>query len=220
MAAPLLASSPGLRAEKMPLHRVGGGGWESRANLWLDSWVTFLTSLRDVGVGGPLRASVGCRGGTAFWELAVWRVSESPQWSCSALGTMALGAPWTWWCSAPSALREVDLPPWAHPLLEVDPPPWALRHSVAGHPPRHPCDCWGKCQPLLACCRCCSSRQPASICWEVEASSVVPRSSSRSCHSIWALTSLCCILLYQADLVSSSPVAQRAVGQPQGCLLV
>ena len=160
--------------------RGEGGGCGSRTHLRLDSRVIFVMRLPAVGVAGGGRASVVLRGGGAFWELAVWRVPESPRGSCGALGTMLLEAHRPWWCSAPSALRKVDPPPLALPGLEVDPPPWAHRHSVGGRPPWARRECWAKCQAPLAChrCRCC--RQPASVFGAVEASSVVPSSSSGS----------------------------------------
>lgn len=152
------------------------GGWESRAHLGLDGRVMFPMSLAAVGVAGAVRASVGCGGGGACWEVAAWRVPARPWRSCGALGTMVLEAARPWWCSAPSGLRRVGPPPLARPL-QVDPPPWAPpRHCVAGRPP------WAR----LACQRCCCSRQPVGVFWAVEASRVAPRSSCVSSHSMWA----------------------------------
>ena len=177
--------------------RGRGGGVESRAHVWLDSQVIFPMSLPDVSVDGPLLASIGCGVGAACWEPTSSLFGGSLT-ACGALGTVVLEAPRPWWCSSPSALREVDPPPRALPRLQVDPPAWAHRHSVAGRPP------WAR----VACHRCCSSGQPNGVSWAVEASSVVARTSSRSSHSVWALASLHRVLLYQARLVSESVGAQ------------
>lgn len=46
-------------------HFMRGRRWESRVHLQLDRWMIFLMCLSGGGVDGPLRASVGCRGGAS-----------------------------------------------------------------------------------------------------------------------------------------------------------
>ena len=95
----------------LPSMRGRGEGWESRAHL--DSWAIFLMSLLDVGVNGALLGLV--------WAAGVALLVGSWLFGGSLRGPGGPVVLWTpWWCSAPSALREVDLPPWAH------------CHSVAG----------------------------------------------------------------------------------------
>ena len=73
MAALLLTSSPGLRAEEMaPLDE--GQGWESRAHLRLSSRAIFLMSLPSGRMWlwmAHLWLASACGGGAACWELAV-----------------------------------------------------------------------------------------------------------------------------------------------------